>query len=363
MDKIKSITIKGFKSFKSLEKFTLTNRNILIGANASGKSNFLSFFHMLNWTFKANPQFQYYVQKSGKANSLLFQGVSHTSEIEARFVFQRDNTEVEYVMNLDYGGGDRLFFAQEKYRCVERDSDYQWNYLGANNDESKLVTTKQKDLTNVLWALRRMSYYQFHNTSQTARMRQTWNVDDDNLLKEDAANLAPFLLKMKNNYPEYYEKIVSVIRLIYPEFNDFVLEPDENDIILKWQETASDCTFSAHQASDGTLRAFSLVTLLNQPEKMLPFLLIIDEPELGLHPYAIKIITGLIKSVSLKRQVLIATQSSDFVDEFEAEDIITVDKRNGETIMERQTKEKLEPWLKDYKLSDIWNANVMGGRP
>jgi predicted ATPase len=133
--------------------------------------------------------------------------------------------------------------------------------------------------------------------------------------------------------------------------------------MLQWRERRTDAIFSSYQASDGTLRAMALVALLLRPETELPDIIILDEPELGLHPYAMNIIAGLIQSISHRTQIIIATQSPFLIDCFQPEDIIVVERKNRESIFHRLEPEKLQDWLEDYSLSELWHKNVIGGRP
>lgn len=205
--------------------------------------------------------------------------------------------------------------------------------------------------------------HQFHNTSSTARIRGKWSKEDNRYLKEDAANIAPFLLRLKENESKRYFRIVETIRLILPFFADFELDVDDNSILLKWRERNCDRIFDASQAADGMLRAIALVTLLLQPERNLPDVLLLDEPELGLHPYAINVVGGLIRSVSTKTQVVVATQSMPLIDCFEPNDIVVVNRKDRESSFQRLDEKTLEDWLQEYSLSELWEKNVIGGRP
>jgi predicted ATPase len=211
--------------------------------------------------------------------------------------------------------------------------------------------------------LRQCVVHQFHNTSETARIRQRWNKEDKWFLKEDAANLAPFLLRLRESEPLAYRRIVETIRQIMPFFADFVLEPDNGAVLLQWQEQGSDMVFGAHQASDGSLRAMALIALLLQPTERIPDVVILDEPELGLHPYAINVVAGLLRSLSHHKQIILATQSMTLVDYFEPEEVITVDRHGRESVFTRQDPERLKDWLEDYSLGQLWEKNVLGGRP
>nr|WP_228044064.1 AAA family ATPase [Dolichospermum sp. LEGE 00246] len=117
-------------------------------------------------------------------------------------------------------------------------------------------------------------------------------------------------MRFRKDHNTAYHRIVKTIRLIAPFFDDFVLEPRGNNVILNWREKGSDQVFGLHQFSDGTLRAICLTTLLLQPENELPELIIVDEPELGLHPYALNVVAGMFAKASYHTQILISTQST-----------------------------------------------------
>ncbi len=203
----------------------------------------------------------------------------------------------------------------------------------------------------------------FHNTSDTARIRQKWNKDDGRFLKEDGGNLAPFLYRLRESKPKHYKLILDTVRHAAPFFADFVLEPEGDSLLLQWQERNSDLVFGSHQASDGTLRFIALCSLLLQPEDELPDLIILDEPELGLHPGAIAILAGLLKSASIHTGVVLATQSTTVVDHFDPEDIIVVDRVGRHSTFRRLEAHRLSTWLDEYSLGELWEKNVIGGRP
>ncbi|MDY6806258.1 MAG: AAA family ATPase [Cyanobacteriota bacterium] len=365
---LKTIKIKGYKSLKDIE-LNLKPINLLIGANGSGKSNFISFFKLLRWMLQTPGQLQLFTGQSGGANILLFDGAAISSQIEAELTFETDVGKNDYFFRLFYAAGDTFIFAEEKYRF----SNYKfpnltaWQSLDAGHKEAKLinVATLGRNFIpkRIFKLLQKCAVYQFHNTSETARIRQRWSIEDNRYLREDGANLASVLLRLKEREALSYNRIVETIQQIAPFFLDFVLEPVNFSIILQWQERDTDLIFSSHQASDGTLRTMALITLLLQPQSDLPEVLILDEPELGLHPYAINIIGGLIQSISHQTQVILATQSTQLIDCFEPEDIIIVERKNRESKFQRLESESLEDWLEEYSLSELWNKNVIGGRP
>jgi len=182
-------------------------------------------------------------------------------------------------------------------------------------------------------------------------------------LKEDGANLASLLLNLQEHEPEYYRIIVDTLRMTVPFFAGFELEPEFGSILLRWREKGSSMAFDSSQAADGMLRMMALVTLFSLPKDQRPKIFILDEPELGLHPYAINILGALIKSASLETQVIIATQSTTLIDCFDPKDIVVVERHDRESVFRRLEPEKLEMWLEEYSLSDLWLKNVLGGRP
>ena len=215
----------------------------------------------------------------------------------------------------------------------------------------------------VLQSLRSIVSYQFHDTSSRARIRLKWSIADGHRIKEDGGNLGAFLMNLRRSSPAHYRRIAQTIRLILPFFADFEFVDDFGYVLLQWRETGADHVFGASQASDGMLRAMALVALLQQPEANLPDVLILDEPELGLHPYAIEVIASLIRSASHHVQVIIATQSVSLIDQFDPSDIVVVDRHSGETSLRRLNESELSEWLREYSLSELWEKNVLGGRP
>ena len=367
-NRLEAITLKGFKTIRELDDFSPGPLTVLIGPNGAGKSNFISFFRMLSWMLVEKDHLQTHVAEQGGASKLLHDGPAITREIEAQLTIKTASGDNQYHFRLFFAAGDSLIFADERYRFSRYDypGTAPWSETGAGHRAPQLLIHQATDDTArvILSILRRFSVYQFHNTSTTARIRTKWNINDNRFLKEDGANIAPLLYRLKSEEGQYYQRIVDNLRLILPFFSDFELEPEYRSLLLAWRERGSDQIFDVSQASDGMLRAIALVTLLLQPEETLPDLLILDEPELGLHPYAINVIGGLIRAVSEKAQVIIATQSTAFLDCFELDDIVVVEREGRESVFRRQeSTDALEEWLEEYSPSEIWEKNVIGGRP
>lgn len=368
---LRRVVLKGFKSIREME-LELHPLNVLIGANGAGKSNLISFFKMLNEMMAG--RLQAYIGTTGRAQSLLHFGPKMTLQVEARLEFEVDNGLDTYSMRLFHAAGDTLVFADEtlsflqtgyrKPKLVPLGAGHQETRIGQEAEKAGPTAKVAKVFRHLLNQCR---VYHFHDTSPTARVRQHAYVGDNRWLMPDAGNLAALLLRYREeNEGSVYQRIVSTIRLIAPFFDDFDLEPtgpNKQDILLNWRDKDSDQLFGPHQLSDGTLRAMCLVTLLLQADAELPELVIVDEPELGLHPYALNVIASLFRKASRHTQVLISTQSRSFLDNFAPEDIVVVNREGRESRLSRLDPGKLEAWLEEYTLGEIWEKNVLGGGP
>lgn len=369
MARLRKVTIKGFRSIRET---TLEIRplNVLIGANGAGKSNLIAFFKLMNELMGG--RLQQYVAATGRATANLHFGPKETQQLEAELEFDVDNGTNTYQMGLSHAAGDSLIFAEETI------SFQQTGYttpkvvpLGAGHEETRIKDkVEEGDVTakNLTYLLNNCRVYHFHDTSPSARVLQYCYVGNKYWLMPDAANLAPILYDLKSSGQAAYRRIVATVRQVAPFFEDFVLEPDSgadsSDIILNWRHRGSDLVFGPHQLSDGTLRAICLISLLLLPSERLPGLIVVDEPELGLHPYALNLVVSLIRAASRHTQVLVSTQSTAFVDNFEPEDIIVVERNDEEaTEFSRPDTGKLNEWLEDYSLGEIWEKNVIGAGP
>ncbi len=368
MNKIENLTIKGFKSIQQAE-LNLTNLNVLIGANGAGKSNLITFFQMLNYL--ESGYLQGYVADNGYADSFLFLGSKKTPFIDAEIKFSTDKGSNYYHLRLSHTAGGKLIFLNEEVSFCQRDREMDTaprSNLGVGHQEtalnenhtSKIIQQTTNVIKNIIkyWRV-----FQFHDTSKTASIKQPCYIHDDNYLRSDAGNLAAFLYRLKKEKNKYYQRIISTIRLIAPFFHDFILEPKGNYIYLNWQgKNQLEYVFGSHQLSDGTLRMMALITLLLQPK--LPNTIIIDEPELGLHPYAIEVLVSLLLSAAEKTQILLSTQSESIISLLEPEHVIVVDKdKNGASTFKRLNTDELNEWLNDYTLGELWNKNLFGGKP
>jgi len=371
MPKLNKIVITGFKSIANEYPVNLTigDRTIIMGANGSGKSNIISFFKMLN--FMMSGSFQNFVETNGGSQVFLHYGPKYTKSITGSLQFSDKAVENVYNFEISYAQGDNLVITSEStWLKSKKYPDGSLKKLDVNFKESALVGKGRNSVISVLRTiLANCKVYQFHDSSRTSDMRNSSDVDMNNYLQAEANNLPAFLFRIKNEFPHDYDRIVEYVRTIVPQFKDFYLEPNAaGKILLKWVDTsASDYIFSPSQLSDGSMRFIALATLLLQPRSIMPQMIIIDEPELGLHPYAIDQLAEMIKEASCHSQIIVATQSPKLVDQFEVSEIAIVEtiETSGinHTEVKRLNDEQLVEWLQEYTISEIWEKNLIGGRP
>lgn len=357
LDRIK---VSGFKSIRSMD-LELRSLNVLIGANGSGKSNFIAIFKLLNQIVENN--LQAYVGTTGRADSFLHFGRKTTDRISIRLTFAGDIDGYACVL-VPTAEGTLIF--QDEECWWNKDGNIWDKQLGSGHKETQLLSggKRQGIATHVYYDLGRWKIYHFHDTSDNAKVKQIGDISDNRVLRPDGSNLAAFLYLVKIKYPDHYQNIVDGVRLVAPFFDDFILEPaslNPEEIRLEWKERGSDGYFNAFALSDGTLRFICLATLLLQPS--LPSIVLLDEPELGLHPYAITILAELLRGASTKTQVIVSTQSVTLVNQFEPQDIIVVEREDNQSVFKHLEGVQMDEWLDDYGLGDLWEKNILGGRP
>ena len=357
------LTIRGFKSIRELKDFDLKNLNILVGANGAGKSNLISFFRMLQSLIEGT--LSDYVRESGGIGDLLYNGRKATKQME----FETRFGPRGYRFKLMPGPGEGFALTDEA-RYYEHGSTGWWN-LGSSEDNFSLLVKEAKGKSTydskysipVYEAISSWKIYHFHDTSSTAPMRHAEIVEDNKVLRYDASNIAPFLLRLRDKNNPYYDEILNSCRLVAPFFDDFLLDPQQlgpkTKVSLTWKTKNSDYPMQPYHLSDGSIRFICLATALLQPNP--PSTIIIDEPELGLHPEAIRILGELIEDAAKRTQIIVATQSPLLLDQFAIEDVIVVNRKEGRSTFERLNPKDFNEWLEDYSVGELWTKNVIKG--
>lgn len=366
MNQLDYITVRGFKSIASLEKLNLGKLTILIGANGAGKTNLIDIFSFLR-AFMSG-RLATYVRKAGGANRVLHLSSQDSKALEIEVSFNKECNG--YRIRMEPIAGDRLTVVDErtwhwdKNNCPRREWTQIPRHMSGN--EAGFSESRTRFPACVKQHLKSWHIYHFHDTGDRSPMKITANVHDNRLLRDDGANLASFLYLLRQKHANSYSFIVDTIRLVAPFLRDFALAPEElnpDRIRLQWEHAGSDAYFDADSLSDGTLRFVALTTLFLQPPKYRPSVILVDEPELGLHPYAINLLASLIKQAAASTQVIVSTQSSSLLDHFEPEDVIVTDRKDGASEFTRLESAELKDWLDDYSLGQLWEKNEFGGRP
>ena len=365
MPSIDWITIKGFKSIKSISKMPLKNINVLIGPNGSGKSNFIGVFSLLNSV--RNGRLQYYTRRAGGADKILHFGSDETDHISVHISFEDEMNQ--YSITLTPDQLDSMFPSKEFvyfWNRATHDEPYR-EFLSGSGREAKICESGLKRVSRYVQKhLERWKVYQFHDTGFSSPIKKNCDINDNSFLRPDGSNLAAFLYLLRKNHHNSYRKIRNTVHLVAPFIDDFILRPialNEDKIRLEWKHKDREDYFDGSSLSDGSLRFIALTTLLLQPSDKRPSVILLDEPELGLHPYAITILASLVRSVAIKTQVILATQSSLLLDHFEPSEVIVASRADGATALTRLNESDLESWLQDYTLGQLWRKNEIGGRP
>ena len=369
---IKTLTIQGFKSIQNLEDFNLRHLNVLIGPNGAGKSNFVGFFRLLREVIEQ--RLQVAVATEGGADSCLYLGPRITKQLVAKLYFGNNGYEFALLPTAD----NRFVFAHETTVWMGGFSGPSRRSLGSGHFEAKLKDRKDEPGFRapkgvpyyVFDAVSSWVVYHFHDTSATAGVRREGPINDNEVLRPNAENLAAYLYRLQETGRATYSKIRDVVRLAAPFFDDFKLRPvpaRPELIQLEWLQKGSDYPFRPSQLSDGTLRFICLATALLQTSA--PPTMLFDEPELGLHPYALTLLGNLFQQAArmigdhVSRQVIVSTQSALLLNEFTPEDIVIVEREQGRSTFRRLESARLSEWLEEYSLGDLWQKNVLGGRP
>ena len=362
--KLTSVNVERFTSFEHAS-LDMKDLNVLIGPNGAGKSNFLALFDMLGSLI--DQQLGRWVAEQGGMDRVLFGGVKRSDDLYIKLGFGGDRHGYEVVLVPAPGGGvsfgDEVAWGRGKLRTSPNTLQ-----LGAGQSETRLIDSAKelgnRAATATIDCIRGWVRYHFHDTSPTAGIKQPQQIGDSRGLRRDGRNLAPFLYRLQETNDPSLTRIRDAVRTVAPFFDDFVLRPDPiatDSIRLEWRHRDSDVYADASMLSDGSLRFLCLATVLLQPDP--PSVVLIDEPELGLHPYAISQLAELLEAASKRCQLIVSTQSVTLLDRLDVDDIVIAERVQGSTVLSRLDVSELGHWLEDYSVGDLWLKNLIGARP
>ena len=353
----------GFRSLADVDLCNLRDANVLVGANGAGKSNFIRFFEMLNWMLRS--RLGEFIGTRGGADDQLYSGKSVTPGMDAQLALRTEAGRIDYRFALTHAHPDRFVFSDEAFRSIVTPAaDAPWQHVACGQPEAAIVDIAQGSPSQgvnptiagvIAHFLRNCSVHQFHDTSDTSDFRKPCDIADNNCLRTHCGNLAAVLHRLEQEDLGRFELICRHIRRVLPMFDRFRIVESHGQVSLRWTAVGMDKTYGAHVTSDASLRFFALVTLLNLPPEMLPSVLLLDGPDLGLHPAAVTLVGGMIKSLAADRQIIVATQSPLLVDAFDLEEIMVLELADGRTTFTRPEAADFGRWLEDgYTTGEIW---------
>jgi predicted ATPase len=362
MHTLDRLIIRNFKSIRE-QTLALGRLNVFIGGNGAGKSNLIGAFRFLHEI--VNQHLAGYTGTKGGADSFLHFGRKRSPEMSLQLQFGEHGVETVYFARLRPTANDGFLISKEFALAME--DGFQMlmeNAPSAAAMESKLKSSADPVAQAVWKDMDSFRVYHFHDTSDTAAMKGACDLEDNRILRPQAENLAAFLYWMQQKKADHFANIQDTLRQIAPFFDELRLAPsklNEGKIRLEWKEKGSDAYFNAASLSDGTLRFLCLATLLLQPE--LPTVVLLDEPELGLHPAAITLLADLLSSAATRTQVIVATQSVTLVNQFEPDSVWAVDRLDNQSVFRHLGAADMTAWLDDYGLGELWEKNILGARP
>lgn len=366
------LEIHGYKSIEEAN-VSLSALNVLIGANGAGKSNFVSFFKFLR--AMSEEQLQTHTAMEGGADSILHFGQKETPKVSFKISFEQNGSlsadlyptakDDFLIYNLDLRSN--VISIATKAQGPE----FTYSLWGIQNRED-LKEDIQKFIAEMIEEIKAyiqgLQIYHFHDTGKDAKVRKAARLEENDALTPNASNLPAFLYLLQEQFPEEYQFILYTIQRVAPFIERFHLKPDKANaetIRLRWYHKQNEQPFYVSQLSDGTLRFICLATVLLQPKALLPSVLIIDEPELGLHPHAIRILAGLLKSCAAHCQVIVATQSVILINALEDANLIVVDREDNKSVFRQLDQDKVSQWMEEFScgVGDLWDENWLGGTP
>lgn len=353
--RIDHLQIRGFRSLENVELTDLTDLTVVVGANGAGKSSFIRFFDMLSWMVRSR-RLGEFVARYGGANDQLFGGAEQTQRMDANICLRTQVGRNDYRFVLSHAHPDRFVFTEEAYR-FSRDglpTEASWRHLGSGHHEAQIVDAghpgaepgpNRTTAATIVRLLRGCATYQFQDTSDESNFKRRWDADDNLRLRRHGGNLPALLWRLEEEDPEVFQEICQQIRRVLPGFQRFEVDESYGKVSLLWRADWATRAFAPNLTSDGSIRLFALLTLLNLPADLLPNIVLIDEPELGLHPAAIEVVADAVTALRGRKQVILATQSPRLVDALDVDEVVTFDFEDGRTVCRTRDRGGLQAWL------------------
>jgi predicted ATPase len=340
------------------EEIELLPLNVIIGQNASGKSNFIDVIKLLR-SLPQDKGLINLISKSGGINEWIWKGVKTNDfleiEVQISWLFQLTTYKIRIVEALQ-----RLGIESEQ--IIEKGHTVNRNRTTKAEDSILSVNEtnyRGASYSTVRAAFLNLAIYSDLQITRKSEIRSPKPSDALNdFLAEDGSNLALILDNL--NYRGKKPEIMRNLQKFYPQFTDYLTTTQGGTIQLHLREGDYN-PISAYRLSDGTLRYLCLLAILCHPEP--PPLICIEEPETGLHPDILPTIAELMKEASQRTQLIVTTHSDILVSAFSdmPEAVLVCEKDEDGTHFKRLEAEKLKAWLDEYSLGDLWLKGEIGG--
>ncbi len=375
---IEEIRVRGYRAIEDA-RVKLGALNVLIGPNGSGKSSFLDVLSFLSEAVGPREALGHALSKRGGLGRLLTLGRRDALEIElaTRSTAGATSGGLRYELVIGASGIGhsivRESLSEERSKRHHRLFDRKGVSAEASNRASvKLVrqdvlflsTRSSNGAGRLRSTLETLHSYEAIDVSRSAPVRRPQTLEPTSLVVSPGGeNLFSVLYQMRQEQPEWFERLVDALRAAFPGFErlDFQVVAG-GQVILAWHHTAfAGKPFFANELSAGTLRFLHLAALLLSPQ--IPALVLIDEPEDSLHPELIRILTELLHEASERAQIIVATQSPTLLRWLSPADIIVANMDNGVCMLTAGRDLDLDAWIEEYSLDRLWQMGQLGGRP
>ena len=384
-----SLHVSNYRCLANVD-LPLRNLNVLIGPNGAGKTSLLEIFQLL----QRGSQLQLgdFLAENGGIDAVINRGrndhrptklsIEVTLDVES----ERSPEPMTYTVEL-FSLQRTLAIGMERLEWqVTSDAPQPFRYIDANGERiryydpvtTKLVTPNWAYQTNELAlaqvpkmyqepeALRNLlaitAFHSFLDVSSRSAVRLPQPLAPGMRPGPNGDGLYSALFNMRSKAPETYERILALLEQGFPGFQRLEFDVvGAGQITLMWLERHSRQPLYPNQLSEGTLRFLWLIATLLSPA--IPPLLLLDEPEVSLHPELLMLLAGVLQDVSAGSQIVVATHSPDLIRWLKPDEVLVVDKIDGASTFTWADTMHLEAWLEDFTLRDLWLMGNLGGRP
>jgi predicted ATPase len=390
MMKISTLHMHNYRCLVDVE-LPIRDLTVVIGPNGAGKTSLLEVFQLLERG--CQQELGSFLASQGGVQAVLSHpriagrppclqiGVeldvqSDQSDAPMDYRFELAGQQVGYMINSERlewqfdpqakkpfqyidAHRDRLYYADPTKAVKMAQPDWDYNRLELALAQVPKMYREPETLRSMFASTR---HYSFLDVSPRAVVRSSQSLTPDTRPGPNGENLYSALYNMRASHRDIYERIGALLEQGFADFKRLEFPVvGAGQVTLAWYERGSREPLYPNQLSEGTLRFLWLITiLLATPE---PALLLLDEPEVSMHPELLKLLAALLQDASVRSQIVVATHSPDLIRWLQPEEVLIADKEDGVTRFTWADELDLDEWLEEYTLRDLWLMGNLGGRP